>query len=128
MIAFIVPQVFTAWAYINIVDLMKSPIQVEIKMIDVKLFRIVTGEEIVAELISETEDTVTVKNGLVVIPSAQNVGFAPLTTVINREKPEITLSRNHIVYIAELDSSIESKYNEIYGSKLVTPEEKKLIL
>ena len=47
---------------------------------------------------------------------------------INREKPEITLSRNHIVYIAELDSSIESKYNEIYGSKLVTPEEKKLIL
>ena len=108
---------------------MKSPIQVEIKMIDVKLFRIVTGEEIVAELISETEDTVTVKNGLVVIPSAQNVGFAPLVkTVINREKPEITLSRNHIVYIAELDSSIESKYNEIYGSKLVTPEEKKLIL
>ena len=97
-------------------------------MIDVKLFRIVTGEEIVAELISETEDTVTVKNGLVVIPSAQNVGFAPWATVINREKPEITLSRNHIVYIAELDSSIESKYNEIYGSKLVTPEEKKLIL
>ena len=97
-------------------------------MIDVKLFRIVTGEEIVAELISETEDTVTVKNGLVVIPSAQNVGFAPWATVINREKPEITLSRIHIVYIAELDSSIESKYNEIYGSKLVTPEEKKLIL
>ena len=31
MIAFLVPQVFTAWAYINIVDLMKSPIQVEIK-------------------------------------------------------------------------------------------------
>ena len=57
-------------------------------MIDVKLFRIVTGEEIVAELISETEDTVTVKNGLVVIPSAQNVGFAPFTTVINREKPD----------------------------------------
>jgi hypothetical protein len=97
-------------------------------MIDVKLFRIVTGEEVVAELVSETEDTVTVKNGLVVLPSAQNVGFAPWATVINREKPEITLSRNHIVYIAELDSSIESKYNEIYGSKLVTPEEKKLIL
>ena len=97
-------------------------------MIDVKLFRIVTGEEVVAELVSETEDTVTVKNGLVVIPSAQNVGFAPWATVINREKPEITLSRNHIVYITELDSSIESKYNEIYGSKLVTPEEKKLIL
>tara|TARA_Y100000004_G_scaffold53436_1_gene59427 strand:- start:1155 stop:1448 length:294 start_codon:yes stop_codon:yes gene_type:complete len=97
-------------------------------MIDVKLFRIVTGEEVVAELVSETEDTVTVKNGLVVLPNAQNVGFAPWATVIDREKPEITVSRNHIVYIAELDSSIKNKYNEIYGSKLVTPEEKKLIL
>ena len=48
--------------------------------------------------------------------------------MIDREKPEITVSRNHIVYIAELDSSIKNKYNEIYGSKLVTPEEKKLIL
>ena len=97
-------------------------------MIDVKLFRIITGEEVVAELVSETVDTVTVKNGLVVLPSAQNVGFAPWATVINREKPEITVNRNHIVYIAELDSNIRNKYNEIYGSKLVTPEEKKLIL
>lgn len=97
-------------------------------MIDVKLFRIVTGEEVVAELVEESSEFITVRNGLVVLPSAQNVGFAPWATVINREKPEITLSRNHIVYIAELDSSIESKYNEIYGSKLVTPEEKKLIL
>ena len=97
-------------------------------MIDVKLFRIITGEEVVAELVSETEDTVTVKNGLVVLPSAQNVGFAPWATVIDREKPEITVSRNHIVYIAELDSSIKNKYNDIYGSTIVTTEEKKLIL
>ena len=97
-------------------------------MIDVKLFRIITGEEVVAELVSEDEATVTVKNGLVVLPNAQNVGFAAWATVIDREKPEITVSRNHIVYIAELDSSIKNKYNEIYGSKLVTPEEKKLIL
>ena len=97
-------------------------------MIDVKLFRIITGEEVVAELVSETEDTVTVKSGLVVLPNAQNVGFAAWATVIDRDNPEITVNRNHIVYIAELDSSIKNKYNEIYGSKLVTPEEKKLIL
>ena len=45
-------------------------------MIDVRVFRIVTGEEVVAELVSETSDTITVKNALVVLPSAQNVGFA----------------------------------------------------
>ena len=46
-------------------------------MIDVKLFRITTGEEVVAELVSETDDTVTVQNGLVVLPTNTGVGFAP---------------------------------------------------
>ena len=47
-------------------------------MIDVKLFRIVTGEEIIAEYVSEDETTITVKNGLVVLPTQTgSVGFAP---------------------------------------------------
>jgi hypothetical protein len=33
-----------------------------------------------------------------------------------------------VVYIAEVDEQVKNKYNEIYGSKLVTPGEKKLIL
>ena len=97
-------------------------------MIDVKLFRITTGEEVVAELVSETDDTVTVKNGLVVLPTNTGVGFAPWATVIDRENPEVTVSRTHIVYIANLDESIRNKYDEIYGSKLVKPEKKSLIL
>jgi hypothetical protein len=96
---------------------------------NVKLFRIVTGEEVVAELLTEDETTVTIQNGLVVLPSANgNVGFAPWATVIDRSNPEITLSRNHIVYIVEVDSGITKKYNEVYGSKLITPDEKKLIV
>ena len=97
-------------------------------MIDVTLCRISNGEEVVAEVVSETDDTVTVKNGLVVLPGAQNVGFAPWATVIDRDNPEIVVSRTHIVYIAELDSGVKKKYNELFGSKLVTPDEKKLIL
>ena len=98
-------------------------------MIDVKLFRIATGEEVVAELISEDDNFVTVKNGLVVLPSPDGrVGFAPWASVVDRSIPELIIARNHIVYIAEVDPSIKKKYNEVYGSKLVTPEEKKLIL
>lgn len=98
-------------------------------MIDVKLFRIVTGEEVIAEFISEDDNFVTVKNGLVVLPSADGrVGFAPWASVIDRSIPDLIISKNHIVYTAEVDPAIKKKYNEIYGSKLVTPEEKKLIL
>ena len=95
---------------------------------DVRLIRIVTGEEVIAEVVEENASTVTVRNGLVVIPQAQNIGFAPWSAVVSREKPELEVSRTHIVYVAEVEHNIKEKYNSIYGSNLVTPEPKGLIL
>ena len=95
---------------------------------EVKLLRVITGEELVAEIVEENAAEVTLKNALVVIPTQQSVGFAPWATVIDRENPEVTVSRTHIVYIAGVDDSIRNKYDEIYGSKLVKPEKKSLIL
>ena len=97
-------------------------------MIDVKLIRIVTGEEIIAEVLSETDDTITVQNGLVVLPSAQGVGFAPWATVISKDEPEITVKKTFVVYIAAVQDDVAAKYNEMFGSKLVTPTPKKLIV
>jgi membrane-anchored protein YejM (alkaline phosphatase superfamily) len=93
-----------------------------------KLIRIVTGEEIIAEVLSETDDTITVQNGLVVLPSAQGVGFAPWATVISKDEPEIEMSKNHIVYVVALQDDVSKKYNEMFGSKLITPDAKKLIV
>lgn len=98
-------------------------------MIDVKLFRIITGEEIVAEIVSQNASEITIKNTLVVLPTQSGtVGFAPWATVIDRDNPEITVSRSNIVYCVELDPGVKKKYNEVYGSGIVTPEDKKLIL
>ena len=97
-------------------------------MIDVKLFRITTGEEVVAELVSQTEDTVTVRNGLVVLPTNNGVGFAPWATVIDNDNPEIELSWKHIIYRVPVQEDVAKKYNEMFGSKLITPDKKKLVL
>ena len=97
-------------------------------MIDVKLIRIITGEEVVAELLEETASFIKVQNGLVVLPTAQSVGFAPWATVISKENPEITIQKTHVVYMAEVQEDVAKKYNEMYGSKLVTPSSKKLIV
>ena len=45
---------------------------------DVRVLKLVTGEEIVAEFVSETTDTITVKNtlSLIIQPSQQGVGYA----------------------------------------------------
>ncbi len=97
-------------------------------MIDVKLIRIITGEEIIAEVVSDTDTTVTVQNALVVLPTNTGVGFAPWATVIDKENPEIVVSRNHIVYIVPVQEDVANRYNEMFGSKLVMPESKKLIV
>ena len=97
-------------------------------MIDVKLIRIITGEEIIAEVLEETAAFIKVQNGLVVLPSTQSVGFAPWATVISKENPEITVQKTHVVYLAEVQEDVAKKYNEMYGSKLVTPSSKKLIV
>lgn len=97
-------------------------------MIDVKLIRIVTGEEIIAELISQDDNTITVKNGLVVIPNANGVGFAQWATVIDPDNPEVTMKQQHIVYVADVQEDVGKRYNEMFGSKLVTPSTKKLIV
>ena len=94
---------------------------------NVKLIRVVTGEEVIAEVLSETDDTITVKNGLVVLPNGQSVGFAPWATVISKEEPEITMSRKHVIYVAEVQDSVSKKYKEMFGN-IITPDEKKLIL
>ena len=97
-------------------------------MIEVKLIRVITGEEIIAELVDWSDGMITVKNGLVVLPNAQGVGFAQWATVINPDKPEVTMSRNHIVYIAEVQEDVSKKYNQMFGSKLITPDSKKLVI
>tara|TARA_B100001063_G_scaffold208853_1_gene205511 strand:+ start:215 stop:499 length:285 start_codon:yes stop_codon:yes gene_type:complete len=93
---------------------------------NVKLLRISTGEEIVAEIVEENAASVTVKNGLVCVPQAQSVGFIPWATVVDKLNPEIEVSKQFIVYIAALDPTVKNKYCEMFGG--VTTPEKKLIL
>ena len=80
------------------------------------------------QLLSETEETITVQNGLAGLPTNNGVGFAPWATVISKENPEITISKTHLVYVAEVQEDVCKKYNEMFGSKLITPDSKKLIV
>ena len=93
---------------------------------NVKLLRIVTGEEVIAEVLSEGTEYITVKNGLVVIPNAQSVGFAPWATVISKQKPEITIDRKFLVYVVECDADVVEKYESIFSP--IDKPSKKLIL
>ena len=97
-------------------------------MIDVKLLRIVTGEEVIAELIEENASSITVQNGLVVLPTNNGVGFAPWATVIDPEHPEIALDMKHVIYSVEVAPDVIKQYVKLFGGPDIITPSKQLIL
>ena len=96
-------------------------------MIDVKLIRMISGEEIVAEVVDFSNGILTVKNALVVIPQQGQVGFMPWATVIDPDRPEIALDMKHVIYAVEVASPVVKQYNEIFGSNIITPDKQLIV-
>jgi hypothetical protein len=97
-------------------------------MIDVKLIRMITGEEILAEVVDWSDGILTIKNSLVVIPNAQQVGFAPWATVIDQQNPDIALDMKHVIYCVEVNPDVAKRYNELFGGPEIITPDKQLIL
>jgi len=91
---------------------------------NLKLVHMMTGEEFIGELISETENTITVKNPvrIVVIPTAdQNnpkVAFGPYTQWTDDK--HLTINRQHVTYIAAPIAEFVNQYSSMFGG-LVLP-------
>jgi len=96
-------------------------------MKDVKLIRLITGEEIIAEVLDWKNGIMTIQNALVVIPQQGQVGFAPWATVIDPEQPEIGLDMKHVIYSVEVAEPVVKQYNEIFGSNIITPNKQLIV-
>ena len=95
---------------------------------EVKLIRLTSGEDVIAEVIRQDDDSVTIQNGIVGVPSQQGtLTFVAWSPMISKNEKEISISRRFVVYIAEAAEEIVQQYEQMY-SPLVTPEKKKLIL
>lgn len=95
---------------------------------EVKLIRLTSGEDVIAEVIRQDDDSVTIQNGIVGVPSQQGtLTFVAWSPMISKNEKEISISRRFVVYIAEAAEEIVEQYEQMY-SPLVTPEKKKLIL
>ena len=96
-------------------------------MKDVKLIRIITGEEIIAEVLDWKDGLVTIQNPLVVIPQQGQVGFAPWATIIDPDRPEISLDMKHVIYSVEVAPDVVAQYDKIFGNNIVLPEKKLIV-
>ena len=95
---------------------------------DVKLIRMSSGEDVVAELLEEKDGAIVVKNAIVAIPTGNSkLGFAPWAPIIDRTNTEIEVKTNFIVFISNPDESVVEQYEQMF-SVIAKPESKKLIL
>lgn len=98
----------------------------------IKLFKLINRDEILAEVLSETDSVVKIKNPVrvVVVPSkvsAQNpqVAFAPWGEFT--EQKEFTVHKAHIIVSMEPMTDFINNYNSMFGgvvlpqSKLIMP-------
>ena len=97
-------------------------------MADVKLIRLSSGEDVVATVLAREDQTITIKNAIVAVPTGQGqIGFAPWSPIISKEEPSITIADNFIVYVAEADSSVLEQYNTMFGN-VIAPKPQSIIL
>jgi hypothetical protein len=94
---------------------------------NVKLIRMSSGEDLITNLVSETEDTIVIENAIVGVPTGQGtLGFAPWSPMISKAQTEITVDKKFVVYIAEADESIVDQYTQMY-SNIITPDKKIIV-
>ena len=92
----------------------------------VKLIRMWSGEDVVADIIEETSDSIVIPDPIVAVPSPQhgNIAFAPWSPLLQKDKIEVT--KKYIVYEGNPQDEIIEQYNSMF-SKISQPT-KKLIL
>lgn len=91
-------------------------------MASIKILRLISGEEVLGEILNETRDNIIVKNpcliGLMMAQDGRpNLNMQRMLTF--SEDTEVSMNRNHILFMTSVDSKIENKYNEIFGNIIV---------
>ena len=92
----------------------------------VKLVRMWSGEDVIADIVKEDSDSIVITNPIVAVPSQQQgqIAFAPWSPLLKKDKIEVT--KKYLVYIGDPQEEIIEQYNSMFG-KLSKPA-KQLIL
>ena len=92
----------------------------------VKLIRMWSGEDVIADVIEENEYTIVMENPIVAVPSQTpgQIAFAPWSPL--HAKGKIKITEKYVVYIGEPQDEIIEQYNTMF-SKISKPTKKLII-
>lgn len=101
---------------------------------NIKIFKFLNNEEIMAEIESEDETHFVIINpvGIAIVRGQDgrpNVGFAPWPLHANQStsSPPMSVAKKHIMYYYDPAEDFLNNYNQIFGSGIVVPPTKQII-
>ena len=91
---------------------------------NVKLIRMWSGEDVIAELQDNLDDFIVITNPIVAIPTnGGQIGFAPWSPLLKGRGIELKITQKYIVYISDPQEEIIEQYKQMY-STIQTPSTK----
>ena len=93
---------------------------------NVKLIRMWSGEDVIADLVEE-DDSIVISNPIVAIPSGNGqLGFAPWSPLLKDKDEKVKVSKSYVVYIADTQEQIVDQYEQMFS--VIQKPSKKLIV
>jgi len=94
---------------------------------NVKLIRMWSGEDVIADLKDNLTDIIVIENPIVAIPAGNGqMGFAPWSPLLKGKNEELEVNKKYVVYISEPQEQIVEEYNNMFS--VIKSPSKKLVL
>jgi len=94
---------------------------------NVKLIRMWSGEDVIADLVGDLTDNIVIRNPIVAIPTGNGqMGFAPWSPLLKGKDVDLEVTKKYVVYIAEAQEQIVEQYEEMFS--VIKAPSKKLIM
>lgn len=90
----------------------------------VKNVRLSNGEQLIVDLIEETDEYLLVCDALIAAPQNEGqLGFAPFCPLGDPDEKEVKILKQHVLYITKLIPDLEKQYCDTFG-KVSAPSKK----
>tara|TARA_R100000030_G_scaffold35349_1_gene26376 strand:+ start:192 stop:479 length:288 start_codon:yes stop_codon:yes gene_type:complete len=94
---------------------------------NVKLIRMWSGEDVVADLVEDKETSIVITNPIVAVPTGGGqMGFAPWSPLLSGKDKELEVTKEYVVYISDPQDQIIDQYQDMF-SVLKTPSKKLIV-
>jgi hypothetical protein len=92
----------------------------------IKAVRLISGEELIGEVVDESADEIALKNVVVVVMSRNqtgdiNIGFVPFAPYCGKGAT-FDFNRSQTYFVKEVDTMMENQYNSIFGGIVTQPK------